>query len=109
MATLLSVSMQIVQQHYGPNEVMPWLSNILPDAVEVCDRWAAKFRETRNDPFTLLRYVGQDARLGIGRGHARTEITRPVHGSHATVITTTGEVFDEYTIDLEKDYQPKNT
>lgn len=60
-ATPLSVSMPLVQQNYGPNEVMPWLSNLLPDAVEVRDRWAAKFGETRNDPFTLLRHIGQDA------------------------------------------------
>lgn len=60
-ATPLSVSMPLTQQHHGPNEVMPWLSNLLPDAVEVRDRWAAKFGETRNDPFTLLRHMGQDA------------------------------------------------
>lgn len=60
-ATPLSVSMSLVQQHYGPNEVMPWLSNLLPDAVEVRDRWAAKFGETRNDPFTILQHMGQDA------------------------------------------------
>ena len=59
--TPLSVRMPLVQQHYGPNEVMPWLSNLLPDAVEVRDRWTAKFGETRNDPFTLLRHMGQDA------------------------------------------------
>lgn len=59
--TPLSVSMPLIQQHYGPDEVMPWLSNLLPDAVEVRDRWAAKFGETRNDPFTLLRHMGQDA------------------------------------------------
>lgn len=60
-ATPLSVSMPRVQQDYGPDQVMPWLSNLLPDAVEVRDRWAAKFGETRNDPFTLLRHMGQDA------------------------------------------------
>ncbi|RII40912.1 type II toxin-antitoxin system HipA family toxin [Galactobacter valiniphilus] len=60
-ATPLSVSMPLVQQYYGPKEVMPWLSNLLPDAVEVRDRWAAKFHETRNDPFSLLRHMGQDA------------------------------------------------
>lgn len=60
-ATPLSMSMPLVQQHYGPDEVMPWLSNLLPDSLEVRDRWAAKFGETRNDPFTLLRHMGQDA------------------------------------------------
>lgn len=59
--TPLSMSMPLVQQHYGPDEVMPWLSNILPDSREVRDRWAVKFGETRNDPFTLLRHMGQDA------------------------------------------------
>lgn len=60
-ATPLSVSMPLVQQHYGPREVMPWLSNLLPDATEVRDRWAVKFRENRNDPFTLLKHMGQDS------------------------------------------------
>ncbi|WP_427869553.1 HipA domain-containing protein [Leucobacter luti] len=60
-ATPLSVSMPLIQQHHGPREVMPWLSNLLPDAMEVRDRWAAKFGETRTDPFTLLRHMGQDA------------------------------------------------
>lgn len=60
-ATPLSVSMPKVQAGHGPDRVMPWLSNLLPDAVEVRDRWAAKFGERRNDPFTLLRHMGQDA------------------------------------------------
>lgn len=46
---------------HGPDRVTPWLSNLLPDAVEVRDRWAAKFGERRSDSFTLLRHMGQDA------------------------------------------------
>jgi hypothetical protein len=42
--------------------------------------------------------------LGIGRPHARTEIICLVHGNHATVITYTGDVLGEYTINPEKDY-----
>lgn len=60
-STPLSVSMPKIHTGYGPDIVMPWLSGLLPDAIEVRDRWAAKFGERRNDPFTLLRYMGQDA------------------------------------------------
>ena len=60
-STPLSVSLPKTQVGHGPDRVMPWLSNLLPDAVEVRDRWAAKFGERRNDPFTLLRHMGQDA------------------------------------------------
>ncbi len=46
-ATPLSVSMPKADRGHGPDRVMPWLSNLLPDAVEVRDRWAAKFGEGR--------------------------------------------------------------
>lgn len=46
---------------HGPDIVMPWLSNLLPDAQEVRSRWAAKFGERRMDPFTLLAHMGEDA------------------------------------------------
>lgn len=59
--TPLSVSMPKAQAGHGPDQVMPWLSNLLPDAVEVRERWAAKFGERRSGPFTLLRHMGQDA------------------------------------------------
>lgn len=61
VSTPLSVSVPKTQAGHGPDRVMPWLSNLLPDAIEVRDRWAAKFGERRNDPFTLLRHMGQDA------------------------------------------------
>ena len=60
-STPLSISMPKATVAHGPDRVMPWLSNLLPDAMEVRDRWAAKFGERRNDPFTLLRHMGQDA------------------------------------------------
>ena len=64
-ATRLSLSMPVAQLHHGPEQVEPWLSNLLPDAPEVRARWAAKFDETRHDPFTLLRHVGQDAQGSV--------------------------------------------
>ncbi|MBS3181935.1 hypothetical protein [Leucobacter manosquensis] len=54
-----------------------------------------------------LRHAGRLRHLGIGREHARTEIICLVHAHHATVITHTGDVLGEYTIDPEKDYQRK--
>ena len=64
-ATKLSLSMPVSRVHHGPEQVQPWLSNLLPDAQEVRARWAAKFDETRHDPFTLLRHMGQDAQGSV--------------------------------------------
>ncbi|MFJ2502861.1 type II toxin-antitoxin system HipA family toxin [Microbacterium sp. NPDC087592] len=60
-STPLSVSMPKSEAGHGPDRVMPWLSNLLPDSDEVRARWAAKFDERRNDPFSLLRHMGEDA------------------------------------------------
>lgn len=63
--TRLSLSIPVSRVHHGPDQVQPWLSNLLPDAQEVRARWAAKFNETRHDPFTLLRHMGQDAQGSV--------------------------------------------
>lgn len=60
-ATPLSASMPRSERGHGPDVVMPWLSNLLPDAEQVRSRWAAKFNERRTDPFTLLGHMGEDA------------------------------------------------
>ncbi|WP_417562851.1 HipA domain-containing protein [Microbacterium sp.] len=60
-STPLSASMPKRELGHGPDVVMPWLSNLLPDAEEVRSRWAAKFGERRTDPFTLLAHMGEDA------------------------------------------------
>lgn len=73
------------------------------------DTWQVRYDIVDTGGTITLRHAGKLRHLGIGRGHARTEIICLVHGSHATVITTTGEVLGEYTIDSEKDYQTKNT
>lgn len=61
----LSTSMPKSSDAFGPAQVMPWLANLVPDAVEVRERWAAKFDESRSDPFTLLRHMGQDAQGAV--------------------------------------------
>lgn len=60
-STPLSISMPKSSSGHGPDVVMPWLSNLLPDAEAVRGRWAAKFGERRSDPFTLLAHMGEDA------------------------------------------------
>jgi serine/threonine-protein kinase HipA len=60
-STPLSLSMPTSVLGHGPDIVMPWLSNLLPDAEEVRSRWAAKFGERRTDPFSLLAHMGEDA------------------------------------------------
>lgn len=60
-STPLSLSMLTSSLAHGPDAVMPWLSNLLPDSDEVRNRWAAKFGERRADPFSLLAHMGEDA------------------------------------------------
>lgn len=60
-STPLSVSMPLTSRGHGPDRVMPWLSNLLPDEDQVRDRWAAKFNSRDRSPFGLLRHMGQDA------------------------------------------------
>lgn len=60
-STPLSASMPKGSAGHGPDTVLPWLSNLLPDSEEVRSRWAAKFNERRTDPFTLLGHMGEDA------------------------------------------------
>lgn len=60
-STPLSATMPMSTVGHGPDVVMPWLSNLLPDAEEVRNRWAVKFGERRTDPFTILAHMGEDA------------------------------------------------
>ena len=56
----VSVSMPSGVEHHGPDVVMPWLDNLLPDNDDVRARWAAQFGERRVTPFDLLKHVGAD-------------------------------------------------
>jgi serine/threonine-protein kinase HipA len=60
-STPLSLSMPKSALGHGPDVVMPWLSNLLPDSDAVRSRWAGKFGERRIDPFSLLAHMGEDA------------------------------------------------
>ncbi|MBP1324931.1 transposase InsO family protein [Leucobacter exalbidus] len=71
--------------------------------------WQVRYDIVDANGSITLRYAGKLRHLGIGRGYARTEVICLVNGDHATVITHTGEVLGEYTIDTQKNYQKKNT
>lgn len=71
--------------------------------------WHVRYDIIDESGSITLRYAGKLRHLGIGRAHARTEIICLVHNQAATVITHTGEVLAEFTINTEKDYQRKNT
>lgn len=59
-STPLSVSMPLIQRvHRGP-VLDNWLTNLLPDNVQVLQRWATQFHVSASSPFALLKYVGRD-------------------------------------------------
>lgn len=70
--------------------------------------WQVRYDIADQSGSITLRYAGKLRHLGVGRAHARTEIICLVHNWDATVITHTGDVLAEFTIDTEKDYQRKN-
>lgn len=54
-----------------------------------------------------LRHNGAMHHIGIGRPYAGTPIRMLIHEKEIRVITTTGELLAELTLDTEKDYQPQ--
>ena len=54
-----------------------------------------------------LRHNGKLHHIGIGRPYAGTAIRMLIHEKEIRVITTTGELLAELTLDEEKDYQPQ--
>jgi len=56
----LSVSMPLSQSVHPHDVLEPFVSNLLPDNVEVLQRWGRQFHVSARDPFALLRHVGED-------------------------------------------------
>jgi serine/threonine-protein kinase HipA len=59
-ATPLSLSMPLAQQTHGDQTVRAFLWGLLPDNDRVLDRWAQTYQVSANNPFALLRHVGED-------------------------------------------------
>ena len=61
-----------------------------------------------NDDKISLRHSGRMLHLGIGHAHNRTEVICLIHNQQATIITHTGTVLAEFTLDPTRGYQKKN-
>ncbi len=58
--TPLSLSMTLVQRDHGDGPARAFLWGLLPDNEQVLQRWAQTYQVSAQNPFALLRYVGED-------------------------------------------------
>ena len=56
----LSLSMPLVQREHGDAVVRPFLEGLLPDNESILQAWGRRFGVSARNPFSLLRYVGED-------------------------------------------------
>lgn len=59
-ATPLSLSMPLASRVHRDAVVRPFLWGLLPDSDQVLERWARSFQVSPQNPFALLRHVGED-------------------------------------------------
>lgn len=58
--TPLSLSMPVRPEGYPQAQTMPWLDGLLPDRLEVRQRWAREFGVSPRSPFALVTEMGRD-------------------------------------------------
>jgi serine/threonine-protein kinase HipA len=56
----LSVSMPLSEAPYRQRFIKTFLSNLLPENPAVLEAWEKKYHVSRNNPFRLLKHVGED-------------------------------------------------
>lgn len=56
----VSLSMLLASQEHPDAVVRPYLEGLLPDNMDVLDRWAREFHVSPRNPFALLRHMGAD-------------------------------------------------
>lgn len=56
----LSVSMPLSEAPYRQRYIKPFLMNLLPENPAVLEAWEKKFHVSRNNPFGLMKHVGED-------------------------------------------------
>jgi len=56
----LSVSMPLSEAPYRQRFIKTFLSNLLPESPAVLEAWEKKYHVSRNNPFGLLKHVGED-------------------------------------------------
>jgi len=72
------------------------------------DLWRVRYDTIDRDGKISRRHHGRMLHLGIGRAHARAEIICLIHNNDATVISDTGEILAEFTLNPAHGYQRKN-
>lgn len=78
-ATPLSLSMPISMPEHAGRRIDPYLQGLLPDSVEVLERWAETFAVSPRNPFALLEHMGLDCAGAVQlapEGSAREAIER---------------------------------
>lgn len=56
----LSVSMPLTEPPYRQRFIKTFLSNLLPESPAVLEAWEKQYHVSRNNPFGLLKHVGED-------------------------------------------------
>lgn len=56
----LSVSVPLSEAPYRQRFIKTFLSNLLPESPAVLEAWEKKYHVSRNNPFGLLKHVGED-------------------------------------------------
>lgn len=59
-ATPLSLAMPPRAEPYLRDRTLPWLDGLLPDRLEVRQRWAQQFRVSARNPVALMTHMGRD-------------------------------------------------
>lgn len=79
-----------------------------PTSPEDPDLWRVRYDTIDHDGKISLRHSGRMLHLGIGRAHVRTEVICLIHNHEAAVVTHTGTVLAEFTLNPATGYQKKN-
>lgn len=70
--------------------------------------WRSRTDKVDKNGKVTIRYAGHLRHLGIGRAHTGTPVLLLIHDRDITVSdTNTGQIIAEFTINPDRDYQPK--
>ena len=104
--------------HHRPHRSLPHRATpatvytTLPKATPGSDRSADTHDRVRHDKIdkagsVTLRVAGRLRHIGVGRTHARTNVTLLVQDLHVRIVNAaTGEILRDLIIDPRRDYQP---
>ncbi|HWY68527.1 MAG TPA: type II toxin-antitoxin system HipA family toxin [Terriglobales bacterium] len=56
----MSLSMPLIMTDHGHAPIEAFLLGLLPDNVNVLDKWAQRFHVSARNPFALMKHVGED-------------------------------------------------